>query len=488
MVCVSRLFPQFLKLELAIRAKFAYFQVCDRSMKLEKILVLDDESSVRGVLADLLKELNYSVLAVPSIAQARLILKQDAFDLIISDVRLNDGNGLEFLQEVKKTYPAMQLMVMTGFGSLDSAVEALRLGVFDYLVKPIDGARLSVALERLEEVRKLEAENTYLRQEVTSRATAGGGIDWGTCEAMQRVKELIDKIAVTDATVLIQGESGTGKEVVAKALHDGSPRADKPFIRVNCAAISANLLESEFFGHEKGAFTGAVQRREGRFELAHTGTLLLDEISEIPPDLQVKLLRVLQEREFERVGGNKTISADIRVIATTNRNLMHEVREGRFREDLFYRLNVVPIELPPLRDRGEDLVRLADYFIAQFGRKHGRKMKAPGREVLMRMKAYGWPGNVRELQNVVERAVILSTENGDLRVEDFTPLGVNMQAARPEADGGVQTIAQMEQKMILKALQRCGNNRTHAAELLGISLRTLRNKISEYREAGVTVP
>jgi DNA-binding NtrC family response regulator len=382
----------------------------------------------------------------------------------------------------------MQLMVMTGFGTLDSAVEALRLGVFDYLVKPIDGARLSVALERLEEVRKLEAENTYLRQEVTARSTAGGGIEWGSCAAMLRVKELIDKICVTDATVLIQGESGTGKEVVAKALHDGSLRSDKPFIRVNCAAIAASLLESEFFGHEKGAFTGAVQRREGRFELAHTGTLLLDEISEIPPDLQVKLLRVLQEREFERVGGNKTISADIRVIATTNRHLMQEVREGRFREDLFYRLNVVPIELPPLRDRGDDLIRMAEYFVKQFARKHGKKIKAPGREVLMRMKAYGWPGNVRELQNVVERAVILSSEAGELRPEDFTPLGVNMQSIRPESEEGIQTIAQMEQKMILKALQRCANNRTHAAELLDISLRTLRNKINEYRTAGIQVP
>ncbi|MDZ4787534.1 MAG: sigma-54 dependent transcriptional regulator [Blastochloris sp.] len=454
-------------------------------MKLEKILVLDDESSVRAVLSDLLGELNYSVLAVPSIAQARLILKEDTFDLIISDVHLKDGNGLEYLQEIKQMYPTMRLMVMTGFGTLDSAVEALRLGVFDYLVKPVDISRLSVALGRLEEVRKLEAENLYLRQEITPHSSQS--VDWGQCLAMLRVKELIDKIAVTSATVLIQGESGTGKEVVAKALHDGSLRSAKPFIRVNCAAITATLLESEFFGHEKGAFTGAVQRREGRFELAHTGTLLLDEISEIPPDLQVKLLRVLQEREFERVGGNKTISVDVRVLATTNRNLLQEVRAGRFREDLYYRLNVVPIEIPPLRERGEDLIRLAEYFGHQFARKHGKKIKALQHEVLMRIKAYAWPGNVRELQNAMERAVILCSEEGSLRPEDFAAVGVTGASATVQDEVGIVTIRKVEQAMILKALERCGNNRTHAAELLGISLRTLRNKINEYRAEGLTV-
>jgi DNA-binding NtrC family response regulator len=457
-------------------------------MKLEKILILDDEGSVRSVVVDLLRELNYAALAVSSIGQTRLILKEESFDLILCDVRLKDGDGLQFLQELKETYPNMQLMVMTGYGSLDSVLEALRLGVFDYLLKPIDPVHLSVALERLEKVRKLEAENSYLRQEVTARNASGMGVDLGACPAMLRVQELISKIAITDTTVLIQGESGTGKEVVAKALHDGSPRADKPFIRVNCAAIASTLLESEFFGHEKGAFTGASQRREGRFELAHTGTILLDEISEIPLDLQVKLLRVLQEREFERVGGNKTISADIRVLATTNRNLMEEVRAGRFREDLYYRLNVVPIELPPLRERGEDLIQLLKHFVKQFARKHGKKINPPGKEVLLCLKAYGWPGNVRELQNVVERAVILSTEEGDLRPEDFRPDGVMMQPVRPETDDGVDTLALMEQKLILKALKRCANNRTHAAEMLGISLRTMRNKISEYREAGVQVP
>lgn len=455
-------------------------------MKLEKILVLDDESVVRALLVDLLKELNYSALAVPSLAQARIVLKEEVFDLIITDVHLKDGNGLEFLQEIKKNYPAMRLIVMTGFGSLDSAVEALRLGVFDYMVKPVDLSRLNIALERLEVVRKLEAENLYLRQEVTPKNA--GSVNWGESPVMQRVNELVKKIAVTDVTVLIQGESGTGKEVVAKALHQGSPRSEKPFIRVNCAAITATLLESEFFGHEKGAFTGAVGRREGRFELAHTGTLLLDEISEIPPDLQVKLLRVLQEREFERVGGNKTIAVDVRMLATTNRNLMEEVRAGRFREDLYYRLNVVPIELPPLRERGDDLLHLAEHFVQGFAKKHGKRILSMNREVVSCIQSYGWPGNVRELQNVLERSVILCAPDGILKLEDFVLVTKTNSALADKDNQGVMTLRLMEQGLIIKALQRCSNNRTHAAEMLGISLRTIRNKIIEYRSEGVVIP
>jgi DNA-binding NtrC family response regulator len=452
---------------------------------LERILVLDDDAGVRALMADLLREMGYQALVVATIHQARSLLKAENFDLILSDVRLADGNGLEFLQEVRKQQPRLHMVVMTGFGSLDSAVEAIRLGVFDYLVKPIDASRLQVTLDRIQQFLQMESENTYLRQEARQDLTPG--IEWGHSPAMMRVRELIEKISTTDATVLIQGESGTGKEVVARKLHERSARTAHPFVRVNCAAIPPTLLESEFFGHEKGAFTGAVQRREGRFETAHQGTLLLDEISEIPPDLQVKLLRVLQEREFERVGGNKTIKVDVRVLATTNRALKEEVKAGRFREDLYYRLNVVPIELPPLRERGSDVILLAEHFLAIFTRKHGKPPMKLNEAIRARLCAYPWPGNVRELQNAVERAVILAPPDGGLKADDFpaVPSASASGDGGMLVSGGLMTLAELEKRAIVEALRRTGGNRTHAANALGISLRTLRNKLAAYRAQGL---
>jgi len=455
-------------------------------LKLERILVVDDDGGVRTLMTDLLRERDYAVLGVSSLAQARTALAEQTHDLVICDLRLGDGNGLDFLQTIKKEYPQMRSMVMTGFGSLDSAVQALRIGVFDYLIKPIDDGRLAVALERLQAVMDLEAENVYLRREMAQRD--GNLISWGESPGMKRVQELVDRICKTRATVLIQGESGTGKEVVAHALHKKSPWAEQPFIRVNCAAIPATLLESEFFGHEKGAFTGAVQRREGRFELAHGGTLLLDEISEIPPDLQVKLLRVLQELEFERVGGNKTIKVDVRVLATTNRDLLEYVQQGKFREDLYYRLNVVPLHLPPLRERGDDVIHLAGVFVVEFSRKHGKKTRKLSREAVLRIKAYHWPGNVRELQNAIERAVILSEEEEELSAVDLPD---NTSAVSPVAGqehDPIVPLLVMERRLIERTLQRCGGNRTHAAEILGISVRTLRNKLAEYRSTNPAEP
>lgn len=449
-------------------------------MKLERILVLDDDAGVRAVMSDLLREMGYQPLAVSSIHQARALMKVENFDLIFSDMRLADGNGLEFLQEVHQQQPKLRMVVMTGFGSLDSAVEAIRLGVFDYLVKPVDASRLQVTLDRLQKFLQLESENNYLRQE--TRQERSLGIVWGRSPAMARVRELIDKISSTDATVLIQGESGTGKEVVARELHERSTRSAHPFIRVNCAAIPSTLLESEFFGHEKGAFTGAVQRREGRFETAHQGTLLLDEISEIPLDLQVKLLRVLQEREFERVGGNKTVRVNVRVLATTNRALKDEVRAGRFREDLYYRLNVVPVELPPLRERGEDVILLAEHFLALFARKHGKPRMCLDAAVKERLRAYPWPGNVRELQNAVERAVILSPPDGSLQVDDFPAITSAAAEDSILPAGRLMTIDELERRAITEALRQCDGNRTRAAASLGISIRTLRNKLAAYRD------
>jgi DNA-binding NtrC family response regulator len=448
-------------------------------MRIEKIVVLDDESNVRVMLTDLLREMGYSVLGVSNILQARAALEQDPYDLLLCDMRLGDEDGLVFIKEVRENWPSTCVMLITGFGTLDSAVKALRLGVFDYLLKPIDPSHLAVAIQRLEDVRRLQAENTYLRHQAAFATL--DGLEWGQSPGMTHIRELIGKIAPTDATVLVQGESGTGKEIVARALHVGSSRENKPFIKVNCAAIPANLLESEFFGHEKGAFTGAVQRRQGRFELAHEGTILLDEISEIPSDLQVKLLRALQEREFERVGGTRTLEVNVRVIATTNRHLRQEVEQGRFREDLYYRLNVVPIELPPLRERGDDITRLANYFIAHFARKHGKPTGKLTPEMILRLKAYSWPGNVRELQNLIERAVILAPADGYLRMEDMPAVSAASNGEKKQDDfGDIVTLEDMERSLVQRALKRCEGNRTQAAKLLGISIRTLRNKISSY--------
>ncbi|MEM6821465.1 MAG: sigma-54 dependent transcriptional regulator [Verrucomicrobiota bacterium] len=460
-------------------------------MKLQRVLVLDDESAARSVTAEILRELKYSALAVSTVRQAEKALKDEEFDLVLSDIRLEGDSGISFLQKVRESYPNLPLMIMTGFGTLDTAVEAIRLGVFEYLLKPIDPSRLEWALSRLEESLTLKAENNYLREQEGRNASAN--FYMGKSPAMQKMQGLIDKICLTDATVLIRGESGTGKEVVARMLHRKGRRHDKPFIRVNCAAIPENLLESEFFGHEKGAFTGATQRRQGRFELADEGTLLLDEISEIPPDLQVKLLRVLQEREFERVGGNKTIKVDVNIIATTNRLLEQEVKQGQFREDLYYRLNVVPIQMPPLRERGSDLEELANFFVNQFSRKHGKEMKRLSNDLALHLQAYPWPGNVRELQNAVERAVIMA-DGTELKIDDFplANLGASSQeeAENVSEEGSAETVkplVEVEKQCIIRALERCGGNRTRSAKLLGISLRNLRNKINKYREEGIEI-
>ncbi len=441
---------------------------------------------MRSVTADILRELEYSVLAVSSPLQANEALEKEGFDLVLSDIRLEQESGISFLKQVRESFPELPLMIMTGFGTLDTAVEAIRLGVFEYLIKPIDPEFLQITLNRLEESLTLKAENRYLRQQADA-PEATEEIYWGKSPAMQGVQETVRKIGKTDATVLIRGESGTGKEVVARALYQQGLRSDKPFIRVNCAAIPATLLESEFFGHEKGAFTGATQRRQGRFELADQGTLMLDEISEIPPELQVKLLRVLQEREFERVGGNKSIQVDVNIIATTNRQLEADVRSGRFREDLYYRLNVVPIQLPPLRERGNDVVDLANIFVQRFARKHGKEPAPFSADGELKLKAYSWPGNVRELQNAIERAVILSEDGAELEPV-YTPPLKTAEASDQEAQNHeIKTIEEVERQAILQALERNEGNRTHAAKMLGISLRTLRNKLARYREAGIEI-
>jgi len=452
-------------------------------MRIDRILIVDDDDQLRRMLVDYLVSQGYTALGMRSMQQGREALRNDFFDLVIADLRLEDGSGLDFLREVKQLAPRSYGILMTGYATMETAVEAIRIGLFDYMLKPILPAQLDLVLQRLESVRQLQSENSYLRQQQQQTNGAGSSVVWGRSDLMQDILEMVKKVAQTHATVLIQGESGTGKEVVAHSIVQHSPRAQMPFIKVNCAAVPETLLESEFFGHEKGAFTGAVQRREGRFETANGGTLLLDEIAEIPLSLQVKLLRVLQEREFERVGGNKTIRVDVRLIASTNRDLQEEVRQGRFREDLFYRLNVVPINLPPLRLRGDDLQDLVEFYVAHFARKHGKTITGASVRALERLRAYRWPGNVRELQNTLERAVIMAAQDGLVEVPELgnaeKGLAVTLNVAEK-----LPTVDEMERRLIGSMLLQTSHNKTRAAEKLGISLRTLRNKLRAYRSAG----
>jgi DNA-binding NtrC family response regulator len=439
-------------------------------MSIEKVIVLEDD-----------------VASVSTIAAATELLSKDNFDLVFLDMRLPDGDGTDLLKTIQQRPQKPLVVVTTGFGSIESAVECMKNGAFDYVIKPFSNEQIEFTLRKAEEFTQLLRVNRFLSQQDTEN---GAQELLGNSPAMENVRQLIRKVARTHATVLIHGESGTGKELVARALYLESPRASAPFIRVNCAAVPENLIESEFFGHEKGSFTGALAKREGRFELAHGGTILLDEISEISPNVQAKLLRVLQERELERVGGNRTIKVDVRVIATTNRNLEVSVEKKEFRQDLYFRLNVVPIHVPPLRERLEDVPFLSDEFMRRFGRKHGVHVKGFSDEAMRQLKAHNWPGNVRELQNVIERAVILCGENGILEPEHLglavstppipSPSVVSATTTSAVPSGPLPPLAEMEKRHILAVLDHCKGNRTHAAKLLDVSIRTLRNKLHEY--------
>ena len=467
-------------------------------MPIEKILVLEDDVIVRKNLEQQLRQRRYEVTSASTLAACQELLAKDSFDLMMADVRLPDGEGTELLQQLQLRPHRPLMVMMTGFGSVESAVDCMRNGAFDYLIKPFTVDQLEITLRKAEHFTQLVKVNQYLSHEDDEDS----GYDLlGQSATMEELRQLIRKVARTQATVLIQGESGTGKELVARALYRQSPRANAPFIRVNCAAIPENLIESEFFGHEKGAFTGALNKREGRFELAHGGTILLDEISEISPSVQAKLLRVLQERELERVGGSRTIKVDVRVIATTNRHLEESVERKEFRQDLFFRLNVVPVILAPLRGHKEDVPFLAEHFLRRFARKHGIKLPRISSPNMASLVNHSWPGNVRELQNVIERAVILCGDDGELRAEHFGLTRVvgaaatevlatsavaparPASAASPSEDP-LMPLSEVEKLHILAALGHCHNNRTHAARLLGISIRTLRNKLNEYKGAG----
>jgi len=460
-------------------------------MPIEKIIVVEDDQILRRSLETQFRQRRYDVLAVSTLGEAREGLAKDTFDLVFLDVRLPDGEGTDWLKELQQRPLRPLVVMMTGFASVESAVDCMRSGAFDYLIKPFSSDQIDVLLRKAEEFNHILRVNQFLSKD----AGENGSDLMGHSSVMDGLRQLIRQVARTQATVLIQGESGTGKELVARALHKESPRASAPLIKVNCAAIPENLIESEFFGHEKGAFTGALNKREGRFELAHGGTILLDEISEISPAVQAKLLRVLQERELERVGGNRTIKVDVRVIATTNRHLDQSVRRKEFREDLFFRLNVVPMHVSPLRERREDILPLAEHFLGWMARKHGCAAQRLSDECRPILASHSWPGNVRELQNVIERAVILA---GDIPMVQPAhlcltgmpgqpaPLAATEPAIRdatPSPAAATEeppSLREIEKRHILATLERCRNNRTQAARVLDISVRTLRNKLTEY--------
>lgn len=465
-------------------------------MPIEKIIVLEDDLIVRKNLEQQLRQRRYDVAAVANIAAAQELLAKDTFDLMFVDVRLPDGEGTDLLRQLQSRPEKPLVVIVTGFGSVESAVNCMRDGAFDYIIKPFSSDQIEFTLRKAEEFTQLVKVTRYFSHDEDQEA---GYELLGRSPVMEQLRQMIRKVARTQATVLIHGESGTGKELVARALYRESPRASAPFIKVNCAAVPENLIESEFFGHEKGAFTGAMNKREGRFELAHGGTILLDEISEISPQVQAKLLRVLQERELERVGGTRTIKVDVRVIATTNRDLQQSVDRKEFRQDLFFRLNVVPIQVPPLRERREDVPYLAEQFMLRFARKHGMNIAGISADCLAALQAHHWPGNVRELQNVIERAVILCADGEDLQTKHLgfsstapasslpiaqtsaaTPPPMPTASAPSASEGEILTLAELERRQIMMAVELCKGNRTHAAKRLGISIRTLRNKLHEY--------
>ncbi len=454
-----------------------------------RILVMDDEPGERERITRFLTGKGYDTSGSASVADALALIRRERFDVFLTDCNIPGVDALRTSDEVRRINPDMAVIIMTSFGTIETAVKAIKAGAYDYLAKPVDLDQLVVLIERISERQDLIRENRSLKERLIERYTFAEIVS--TSHGMEEVLNLAGRVAASTATVLLRGESGTGKELVAKAIHYNSPRANAPLVKVNCAALAENLLESELFGHEKGSFTGAVARRIGRFEAAHGGTLFLDEIGELSPGTQVKLLRVLQEHEFERVGGNDTIKTDVRIIAATNRDIERAIREDRFREDLYYRLNVVSIVIPPLRQRKEDIPGLMEHFIKKYGKENRKDvsgLSVEARDLLMR---YDYPGNVRELENIVERAVVLSKRGiitaADLPIHVRTPAGDGTAAGNALSGSLNQTLDTVERGLILEALKSSGGIQTKAAERLGVSERVLRYKMKKFRirhEAG----
>ena len=453
---------------------------------MSRVLVVDDEANLRKVLAAILRKDGYEVSVAEDGEQALAEFEKNGADVIITDLVMPKLGGMDILHKVRASRSAVPVIIITAHGTVDSAVEAIKLGAFDYITKPFEHAEIRSVVAKA--ARTQEANQGHVAPDGSARKSIIGGGNH-----MEDLFKIIDKVADTPSTVLITGESGTGKELVATALHQGSSRRDKPLIKINCAAIPKDLMESELFGYERGAFTGAVSSKPGRFELADGGTLFLDEIGEVPIEMQVKLLRVLQESEFERVGGIKTTHVDVRLIAATNRDLEKETEQGRFRKDLFYRLNVVPIVLPPLRARADDIPRLVVHFIEKYNKRLNKKIETISDEALVLLQAWPWPGNIRELENLMER-VLLFADGPRIEVKDL-PEGVRsgMQSAPSYSSGATpapgetplkdflkQKQAEIEKSFIVQALAKTEGNVTRAAKLLQISRKSLQTKMKEF--------
>ena len=443
-----------------------------------RILVVDDELNIREALVTLLEKKQHLVRGAATAEEALEELETETPDLILTDLKMPGMGGMEFLRRVKARWPDIELLIMTAFGSIETAVEAMRCGAYDYITKPIDRERLAVVVEKALERHALACENKQLKDRLEIRTRFDQMV--GESEPMQRMYGLVEMVADSDVTVLLTGESGTGKELVARAIHHKSRRANGPFVTLNCGALPENLFESELFGYDKGAFTGATTNKMGRFELSDGGTLLLDEVGELSLKSQVDFLRVLETKEFRRLGGVKIVKVDTRIVAATNRNLAAAVKEGAFREDLYYRLNVVPLHLPPLRERGDDIPLLADRFMAEFSTQHHRQPKEISRQAMRLLRLYAWPGNIRQLRNLIERLVVTVKD----AVIEPEHLPEEVQASREDARTMVISLGsplkEIEREAIRRTLIEVTNHREKAAKLLGISLRALQYKIKEY--------
>jgi len=448
-----------------------------------KMLIIDDEPLMRITLQDSLVGEGYEVVAAETGRKGVDLLRKNQWDIIITDLKLPDLEGIEILKEAKFLNPSTEVILITAYGSIDSAVSAMKEGASDYLTKPFSMDELLLIIKRLLRMKQLEEENLSLKKRVEERYGLEGLV--GKSPQMLKIYDLIETVAQTDTTVLVNGENGTGKELVANAIHLQSPRKNGPFIKVNCAALPETLLETELFGHEKGAFTGAIRQRKGRFELANGGTLFLDEVGEIFPAVQVKLLRVLQERQFERVGGNETLAVDVRLICATQRDLKEEIRKGNFREDLYYRLNVVPITLPPLRERREDILLLAEHFVDKFSKKMGKEIAGLSEEGKALLLRYPFPGNIRELENMLERAIAL-IKGKIIQPEDLPdevcgqPSSIQDVCKRIRGSKPLASATKLfEKEYIQSVLEKTKGKKGQAADMLGISRKTLWEKIKE---------
>ena len=452
---------------------------------MDRILIVDDEKGMRDLLSIMLKNDGYRVDAAESATRARELISRGSYDLVISDISMPDGSGVDVLRTARETQPDCIVILITAYASTESAIEALKLGAYDYIIKPFDVEELRIVLKNALEKRQLEQENTLLKRELKETSRFDDLV--GESPAMEQVKALLDRVAPTNSTVLIWGESGTGKELAARAIHRRSPRRAKQFVSINCGALPDELLESELFGHVKGSFTGAVATKKGLFEVADGGTIFLDEIGDTSPAMQVKLLRVLQERQIRRVGGTEQLEVDVRIITATNQDLESMVREKRFREDLYYRINVIAIKMPPLREKREDLAALANHFLGKYNKIMGKRIREIAPDAMRQLMEYSWPGNVRELENVIERAVALEGSDRILpasfnreivsRTDEAQPLPVVLN------DGGIDLETQLErlrERFMNEALSRTQGVQTRAAELLGMSFRSFRYFAKKY--------